>query len=64
MTTWEKVQSAKFVESPFDRRWKMASLHIDTAFAGPASHTLDIEMLDKEVADQELRQIRAIMEIK
>ncbi len=34
MTFFEKIQSVSYSQSPFDRRWHMANLAIDTAAAG------------------------------
>lgn len=53
----EKIQSVSLRESPFDRRWKMASLSIDTAGAGVADHELVIDYLDAGAADREFRSL-------
>jgi putative membrane protein len=50
ITFFEKIQSVSVVQSPFDRRWKMAQLAVDTAAAGPADHRIEIPMLDQSVA--------------
>jgi membrane protein YdbS with pleckstrin-like domain len=44
-----KIQAADFEESPFDRRWQMACLRVDTAGAG--AHRIDIPYLDRATAD-------------
>ncbi len=59
MTFFDKIQNVSYVQSPFDRRWKMASLSIDTAAAGPADHRIEIGYLDSEFAAREFRSIVA-----
>ncbi|MEW6073418.1 MAG: PH domain-containing protein [Planctomycetota bacterium] len=49
-TRGENVQAVLLSESPFDRRWAMASLRVDTAGAGPAGHRIDIPYLERDVA--------------
>jgi putative membrane protein len=51
-TLYEKVQVVALSESPFDRRWKMATLSMDTAGAGPAGHRIRIPFLERAVAAQ------------
>jgi putative membrane protein len=58
MTFFEKIQSVQVNQSPFDRRWKMASISVDTLCAGPADHRIDIEMMDSEFANRELERLR------
>ena len=53
VTFFEKIQSLSVSQSPFDRRWKMATLAIDTAAAGPADHLIEIPYLDARFAEQE-----------
>lgn len=53
----EKIQSVSLRESPFDRRWKMASISIDTAGAGIADHELEIDYLDASDAYREYRSL-------
>lgn len=55
----EKIQSVSLRESPFDRRWKMASLSIDTSGAGVADHALEIDYLDRAAAYREYQSLRA-----
>lgn len=57
LTFLDKVQSVWVEESPFDRRWKMATLCVDTAGSGPANHQLHIRLLEADFARQELREI-------
>lgn len=45
-----KVQNVTLAESPFDRRSSMASVLVDTAGAGPASHRVRIPYLGRQVA--------------
>ncbi len=49
----DKIQVLKLSQSPFDRRWKMATLSIDTAAAGPAEHRIEVKYLDDQVAKRE-----------
>ena len=57
LTFFEKIQAAQVVQSPFDRRWEMATLSVDTAAAGPADHAIEIKYLDAEFARREYQQI-------
>jgi len=57
---FEKIQAASWRQTPFDRRWKMATLSVDTAAAGPAEHVIDIKYLDQETAKREYEQIMAM----
>jgi putative membrane protein len=45
-----RIQSVSLYESPFDRRWGMARVHVDTAGAGAASHRVHIPYLTRETA--------------
>lgn len=45
-----KVQAVELHESPFDRRWQMASVAVDTAGAG--AHAIDVPYLSRAVAEQ------------
>lgn len=58
MTFFEKIQSVQVNQSPLDRRWKMASISVDTLCAGPADHRIDIEMMDSEFATREFDRLR------
>ncbi len=53
VTFLEKVQSVWLDHSPFDRRWKMATLCIDTAGSGPAEHNIHVGMLEENFAQHE-----------
>lgn len=44
-----KVQAVSLQESPFDRRWQMASVSVDTAGAG--AHAIDVPYLSRDVAE-------------
>jgi putative membrane protein len=57
---FEKIQAASLRQTPFDRRWQMATLSVDTAAAGPAEHLIDIKYLDQEIAKEEYEQIVAM----
>lgn len=54
----DRIQSASISQTPFDRRWNMATLSVDTAGSGPAKHSIEIPYLDQEVARKELEAIR------
>jgi putative membrane protein len=51
-TFYDRIQSVSCSESPFDRRWKMQTLRIDTAAAGPADHTYRLPMLSRQVSSE------------
>jgi putative membrane protein len=57
---FEKIQAASWRQTPFDRRWQMATLSVDTAAAGPAEHVIDIKYLDQKIAKDEYKQIVAL----
>ena len=57
LTFFEKIQTVLVSETPFDRRWNMATLCIDTAAAGPAEHLIHIGYLENEFARQEFDEI-------
>ena len=59
-TFFDKVQAVSCRQSPFDRRWKMARLQVDTAAAGPADHKIEVPYLDDEFARQEFTAISNI----
>ncbi|MEM7050328.1 MAG: PH domain-containing protein [Acidobacteriota bacterium] len=52
LARFSKIQSVSLVESPFDRRWGMANLEIDTAGAGASAHRLHIRFLPKATAEE------------
>ena len=45
-----KIQAVAMHESPFDRRWAMARVRVDTAGAGQFSHRVDIPYLEQAIA--------------
>jgi putative membrane protein len=45
-----KIQAVELQESPFDRRWRMATVAVDTAGAG--AHRIDVPYLPREVAER------------
>jgi putative membrane protein len=58
MTFFEKIQTLSVEQSPFDRRWNMARLSVDTAASGPAEHHIEIPFLDQGFAREELQELR------
>jgi len=56
-TFFDRIQSVRLNRSPFDRRWNMAKLSVDTAAAGPAGHTIGVPYLSDEFAEEEYREI-------
>jgi putative membrane protein len=57
VTFFDKVQVVDVLQTPFDRRWRMARLRIDTAAAGPADHRMHVKLLDEQFARDELTAI-------
>jgi putative membrane protein len=57
VTFFDKVQAVSILQSPFDRRWDMSTLSVDTAAAGPAQHRIEVKYLPTSIADDELIQI-------
>ena len=57
----DKIQAVQLRESPFDRRWKMATLAVDTAAAGPAEHRILVKYLDATVAQREYSSLKAAL---
>jgi putative membrane protein len=57
VTFFERIQTLTVKQSPFDRRWKMACLTVDTAAAGPADHQISIPFLDEDFANAEYDHI-------
>lgn len=45
-----KIQAVTLTASPFDRRWRMAQVSVDTAGAAGASHRIDIPYLEYDTA--------------
>ena len=58
ITFFDKIQTLRINQSPFDRRWGMATLSIDTAAAGPAGHRMQIAYLEQQFANSEFNQLR------
>lgn len=57
-TFFERLQTLRWEQSPFDRRWGMATLIVDTAAAGPAEHVIRVPYLDAVWAREELLQLQ------
>jgi putative membrane protein len=57
VTFFDKVQVVDVLQTPFDRRWRMARLRIDTAAAGPAEHCMHVKLLEEQFACDELTAI-------
>jgi putative membrane protein len=57
LTFFEKIQATAVAQTPWDRRWAMATLSVDTAAAGPADHAIEIKYLNAEVARAEHHEI-------
>ena len=57
ITFFEKIQGATLSQTPFDRRWGMKTLAVDTAAAGPANHSISVRYLDETFATEEYREI-------
>lgn len=55
---FDRVQTLSVSQSPFDRRWRMAAITIDTAAAGPADHPLTIPYLDAPFVLEEIEALR------
>jgi len=47
---FNKVQALSLRQSPFDRRYRMASVQVDTAGAGRTGHRIDIGYLARDPA--------------
>ena len=58
LTFFEKIQTLSVEQSPFDRRWKMARLRVDTAAAGQADHLISAPYLDEDFAQAEFQYLR------
>lgn len=57
---YPKIQTVTLSRNPFDRRWGMATLSVDTAGADPTGHGIHIRFLDYESA----RDLRDLLEEK
>lgn len=60
ITFADRIQSVEYRQSPFERRWGMATLSLDTAAAGPAEHQITIELLDGEFAEKEFYDLARV----
>lgn len=58
LSFYDRMQTLSVSQSPFDRRWNMASLSIDTAAAGPADHAIDVSYLDAEFAFHQFEELQ------
>jgi putative membrane protein len=58
LTFFDRLQTLSLKQSPFDRRWKMATIAVDTAAAGPADHLIDIPFLEQDFAAAEFDALR------
>ena len=57
VTFFDKVQALQLRQSPFDRRWGMATLSVDTAASGPAVLRFFVFYLDEEFAREEYHSL-------
>ncbi len=57
MAFFDRMQVVSFRQSPFDRRWQMASLAVDTAAAGPADHRVRVDYLEADFAASQFREL-------
>jgi putative membrane protein len=55
---YDRFQTLRLTQTPFDRRWKMASLLVDTAAAGPANHAINVHYLDEQFARQQFVELQ------
>jgi putative membrane protein len=56
-TFFDRIQILRLSQSPFDRRWKTATLFVDTAGAGPSDHAIEVPYLEAEFARQEFESL-------
>ena len=54
----DKIQTLRLSQTPFDRRWKMATLAVDTAAAGPAEHRIEVRYMDADEAQREFAELK------
>ena len=47
-----KIHAVKVTQTPFDRRYTMARLRVDTAGAGPAGHKVAVPYLEHGIAQE------------
>ena len=53
------IQTVSMKQSPFDRRYGMAAVSVDTAGAGSVGHRVQIPYLDARVAEETLHRLYA-----
>jgi putative membrane protein len=53
-----RMQAASIERSPFDRRWRMARVRVDTAGAATGGHHVDIPLLAEDVANALYARLR------
>ncbi|MEZ6137812.1 MAG: PH domain-containing protein [Pirellulaceae bacterium] len=58
---YDRIQTLGLQQSPFDRRWQMATLAIDTAAAGPAEHVIAVSYLDADFARQQFEDLQHVL---
>lgn len=56
-TFFDRIQILRVSQSPFDRRWKTATLVVDTAGAGPADHAIEVPYLEADFARREFESL-------
>ncbi len=56
----DKIQALRLSQSPFDRRWQMATLALDTAAAGPAEHRIQVRYMDAAEAQREFADLKRV----
>ena len=57
LTFFNRIQTIRLDQSPFDRRWNMATLSVDTAAAGPADHRVHVKYLDAGFAQARYQEL-------
>ncbi len=57
---YDRMQTISFNQTPFDRRWNMAAISVDTAAAGPADHLIDVPYLDAAFAAEQFRELQSL----
>jgi putative membrane protein len=57
VTFFDRIQTLWLSQSPFDRRWRMAKLSVDTAAAGPADHLIQVPLLEVDFAEAEFDEL-------
>ena len=55
---FSRIQSVSYTRSPFDRRWGMARISVDTA-GGSAEHRIEMPYLDEGMATEIYGRLRA-----